>query len=373
MDKPFAFGVPVDGEYFIGREAEIRRLSTLFKCGINVVLMSPRRMGKTSLVKTVAGMAASKDLIIVQMDAYPCRSEYDFYNAFAESVIGATSSKIEEIARNAMDFIGRISPTISVSPDNTAEYSLSFGITPQTHTPKEILDLPEKIAERKNCRIVVCIDEFQQIGEYPESLAVQKRLRSAWQNHKKVSYCLYGSKMHMMNSLFQKKNSPFYKFGENMPLSSISLDDWQKYICERFALNGKEIPASYVERICEAVEYQSSYIQQLAWCILYNTEKTVGEDVFRQSLQDLIDQNTPVFIEHTEHLTAYQVNFLHAVADGITSGYGQEKIRIGYNLGAPSNIPRLKKALTDKDLIDYTLDGYSIADPVFKLWFKKTF
>lgn len=83
------------------------------------------------------------------MDAYDCRSEYDFYNKFAASVIKQTSSKVDQWLENAKD------------------YSVAFGITPDTHSPEEILSLPELIATKKNIRIVVCIDEFQQIGEFP--------------------------------------------------------------------------------------------------------------------------------------------------------------------------------------------------------------
>ena len=82
MDKPFIFGVPVEDEHFIGREEEIKRLSTNFQYGVNTILLSPRRWGKTSLVNKVAGLAASKDLIVVKTDIFPCRNEYDFYNVF---------------------------------------------------------------------------------------------------------------------------------------------------------------------------------------------------------------------------------------------------------------------------------------------------
>ena len=78
MEQPFVFGVPADDPYFIGREKEIKRLEANFKYGINTVLMSPRRWGKTSLVNRVAGMSAAKGRIIVQMDLFACRSEYDF-------------------------------------------------------------------------------------------------------------------------------------------------------------------------------------------------------------------------------------------------------------------------------------------------------
>ena len=96
MDKPFIFGIPVEDTHFIGREKEIQRLSTNFKYGVNTILLSPRRWGKTSLVNKVAGLVASKDLVVVKMDIFSCRNEYDFYNTFSAAILKQTASRIEE-------------------------------------------------------------------------------------------------------------------------------------------------------------------------------------------------------------------------------------------------------------------------------------
>lgn len=184
MEKALVYGVSVENENFTDRVKETKRLKLNFTNGLNTILISPRRMGKTSLVKKVIDTLDSPEIKIVYMDAYDCRNEYDFYNKFAASVIKQTSSKVDQWLENAKD------------------YSVAFGITPDTHRPEEILSLPELIATKKNIRIVVCIDEFQQIGEFPESLEVQKRLRSVWQHQKHTSYCLLGSKKHLMTKLF---------------------------------------------------------------------------------------------------------------------------------------------------------------------------
>jgi len=371
MDKSFVFGVPVEGQYFIGRTEESKRLGNNFRSGVNTILLSPRRWGKTSLVMAVAESVNSKETIVVRMDAYSCRDEYDFYNAFSEAILKQTSSKIEEWKTLASGFIERLTPKIILSPDSVSEYSVSLGITPRTHSPEEILELPQKIAERKNCNIVVCIDEFQQIGEFYDSITAQKRMRSVWQHQKNVSYCLYGSKMHMMTALFQKKSNPFYKFGDLQYLQAIPLEEWTSYIIRRFALTGKSISGDIVKRLCETVEYQSSYVQQLAWCLNNNTESVASEEGLNASIQDLVDQNSPVFIQQTENLTSYQLNFLRAVLDGIHSDFGCKEIREEYNLGSPSNITRLKKSLIDKELVEINLDGIHIVDPILRIWLQK--
>ena len=371
MEKPFIFGVPVDDLHFIGREKEIQRLTANFQYGVNTILMSPRRWGKTSLVNKVASQINSKKKIVVRMDIFSCRSDYDFYNTFASEILKQTASKLDEWKESAKGFIERITPKISFNPDSSTDYSLSLGITPKSHTPEEVLSLPQNIAQRKKCDIVVCIDEFQQIGEFPDSLAVQKKLRTVWQNQKNVSYCLYGSKMHMMMNLFQKKSYPFYRFGEILNLDSIPVETWIPYIQERFRSFGKSIDEEFIAKICQITEYQASYVQQLAYSVLLLTDKKVTESTIDDGVQDLIRQNTATFIEQTESLTTYQLNFLRAVNNGIKSGFGEATIRGTYNLGSPSNIARLKSSLIDKELIELTSDGIIIGDPILRLWLKK--
>ena len=371
MDKPFIFGVPVEDSHFIGREGEINRLATNFKYGVNTVLISPRRWGKTSLVNKVAGLVASKELLVVQMDIFSCRNEYDFYNVFSEAILKQTASKVEEWKDLAKGFIERLAPKISMSPDPLSEISLSLGITAKTHAPEEILQLPQTIAQRKGCHVLVCIDEFQQVGEFPDSLTVQKRMRTVWQHQDSVSYCLYGSKMHMMTNLFQKKSYPFYKFGEMLYLKPISLDAWKSYISERFDQEGKHISGQLIQKLCETVEYHSSYVQQLAYCTLLLTEDQVTEEILAAAIEDLISQNSSIFIEQTQSLTSYQLNFLRAILYGINNGFNEKEVRESFNLGVPSNVARLKKTLVDKELIEYTEKGVEIGDPVLRLWLKR--
>ena len=373
MEQPFVFGIPAEDTYFIGREKESARLESNFKYGVNTVLMSPRRWGKTSLVKRVARGANSDRRIIIQMDIFACRSEYDFYNTFSSAILKQTASKVEEWYELAKGFIERLIPKLSISPEPGTDYSVSLGITPKTHSPEEVLSLPEVIAERKQCELIICIDEFQQVGEFPNSLEVQKRLRSVWQHQKHVSYCLYGSKLHMMTKLFLKKSYPFYKFGEVLNLEPIPLQTWIPYIQGRFNAFGKQINAIFVERICETVDYQASYVQQLAYSVLLLSGEEVTEESFGRAVDDLLAQNSNAFIEQTQSLTTYQLNFLRAIMDGVSSGFGEASVRDRYNLGSVSNITRLKQSMIDKELIELTTKGIILGDPVLKLWLKRIF
>lgn len=375
MKKPFVFGVAVEEDNFVGRSNEISMLSNNIKYGVNTILLAPRRIGKTSLVRRVAKEVQSDAIKIVHLDIFSCRNEYDFLNMFASAVLKQTSSHIEEWMQNARDFMSRIVPKVNFSPEPTQDYSISLGISPKTHQPEEILNLPELIAQKKGFHIVVCIDEFQQVGEFPDSLYVQKRMRSVWQHQSNVSYCLYGSKKNMMTTLFQQRNKPFYKFGTTMELGTIPVEDWTPYLLRQFMSEGRTLPESLAEKICNMVDLHSSYVQQLAFNVLICTlpGETATEDILNQAYENLLDESTSLFQEKTENLTSYQLNFMKAVIAGIHENFGKASVREEYNLGTHSNIVRIKTALIEKELIETRSDGIYIADPVMKQWLMKRF
>lgn len=135
------------------------------------------------------------------MNAFKCETPQEFYEMFAKRTVEGISSSAETLLVNAKEFLSR----------------LSFGVDLKNNPiGEDILDLPQQIAMRRRKKVVVCIDEFQQIGEFTETEKFQKILRSHWQEQKDVAYILYGSKKHMMLNIFGEYGSPFYKFGDLM-------------------------------------------------------------------------------------------------------------------------------------------------------------
>lgn len=351
-EAPFVFGVRVEGNTFTDRKEETNRLKMNFLYGVNTILISPRRMGKTSLVEKVCSLVESDTLKIAKIDAFGCRSENDFINAFATAVVRATSSKWEEWME--MNF------SIAL------EYNRANTVT------EDILQLPETIAKQKGIKIVICIDEFQQIADFPDSITFQKKLRSVWQLQRNVSYCLYGSKKHMMEKMFQSQSHPFYRFGDLFYLDKISETDWVEYICERFRVTGKEISRELASEICIVTDRYSYYVQQLAWLVWLRTDKHATKEDVEFGIDRMLDACEPLFIQQTESLSAYQMNFLRALANGVHTGFTRSEILDTYQLGTAANISRLKKALTEKDLIMMTAPKkLEISDPILALWLKR--
>ena len=375
MEKSFVYGVAVSDYNFTGREEETRRLRQNFENGINSILISPRGWGKTSLVDHVCRQLEGSDIITVRLDIFGCKSEYDFYNVLAAAVLKQTASKIQLWMDEAKDFLVRLTPKIHFPIDPTSEMSVSLGITPDTHRPEEVLDMVEMIAKRKERRIVVCIDEFQQVGEFENTKLVQATLRSVWQHHHYTSYCLFGSKRHMMSQIFLHRSMPFYQFGDLMWLQKIPTTDWTDYIISHFKSAGRGISKQMVTEICKLVDNYPSYVQHLASIVLNRTPlgATALEEVLPSAVRELISTNEALYMQQIEPLTGYQMNLLRAIVSGIHSGFNEKKVRSQFDLGSPSNLPRLRTALVGRDLIYSEMKQLFITDPVFGLWFRQRF
>lgn len=371
INQTFVYGVPVGGDNFTDRVKETRRLKMNFENGLNVILISPRRIGKTSLVKRVQEVVDTDIVKTVYIDIYDCKTEYDFYNKFATALLQQTSSRMDLILDNIKKFLVRLTPKINFSPDSNSEFSLSLGITPNDYAPEEILQLPELLASQIGKHIIVCIDEFQQIAEWSDSLTIQKKMRGVWQHQKNASYCLFGSRPHMMNKLFQSKSMPFYQFGEPNYLLPIPTEDWIPFIKGKFAKHKLEITDAQITKVCEIVANQSSYVQQLSWNVMINTDSVVTEDAIRVGVQDLLNQCTPLFMEQIANMTAYQLNMLKAIAKGLHSEFTSQKNLKEYDLGTKSNVAKIRSFLLEKDFVTETTEGLFISDPVMGLWLQR--
>lgn len=368
MYKPFVYGTSVSGDNFTDRVEETSRIKKNFRAGINTILISPRRIGKTSLVKKVISEMDGLEPVIVFMDVYDCRSPHDFYLRYSQSILKALSSTAERLMENAKEFLGRLAPRISVSPDLASEYSLSIGVNPKDIDPEEVLNLPERIAEKKGLHIVVCIDEFQQIGEFADSLTFQKRIRGIWQHQQRTSYCLFGSKKHMMEKIFHSKRMPFYMFGDTIYLGTIPEPDWVSYICSRFDKAEIIISKEHAEEICRKVECYSSYVQQFAWNVMVNAGSMVTDADIKNGMEYLVSQNEPLYISKIENLSSYQLNFLRAICAGVNSGFTSESILKRWNLGSKSNVSRIRASLIEKEIVEKRAGKLYISDPVLRCW-----
>ena len=374
MEIPFVYGKVVADSDFTDRTEETKKLVGNFMSLTNTAIISPCRWGKSSLVNKAVGIVSQQDsgLLFVKMNAFKCETIQDFYELFAKRVIECVSTSADSMLSNAKDFIMNLIPKLSFT-DPAGQYELSFGIDLRSNPiGEDILDLPQKIASRRGKKIIVCIDEFQQIGEISDTERLQKILRSHWQEQKDVAYILYGSKKHMMLNIFGEYNSPFYKFGDLMFLPKISNADWVDFIVSRFSQTGKSITAEVASYLAENVENHSYYVQQLAQYAWLRTETDCSNQIVDEAIDAMMDSMNLQFVNLMDSLTEKQRNFLMAICDGIKN-YSSADTISRYKLGTSGNVRILKGALKKRDLIDETNGVIEIQDPVFRMWIDRVY
>ncbi len=374
MKRPFVYGELAEAEHFIDRQEDRKRLKTFLRNGINVMLISPRRWGKSSLVRqaTKELMAEEQDVRVCYIDAFSVTSTAEFLNALVSSVIEATSSTIEKRFEDIKRFISAITPSITVSDNALNTFSVDLKLRPLDQSVQEILRLPETIAVAKELHVIVCIDEFQQLATLPDWKGLEGKMRSEWQLQHHVTYCFYGSKRHMMMDIFGNSANPFYRFGQLLLLDKIEKEFWVPYIVDGFTKTGKTISTELAARICDTVQCHSWYVQQLSFFIWSATEDTVTEELFNEQVQMLIDTNAPMFLSDSESLTPSQIGMLAAISNG-EARLSSKRVVDRYALGAQNAITRNKQRLLDLDIVERKDDRLMFVDAVYELWFRQQY
>jgi AAA+ ATPase superfamily predicted ATPase len=374
MKLPFQYGKLAEGFSFVNRVKEKQMLKNNLSAGINTLLISPRRLGKSSLVKAAMTeiQKENADIKVCFIDAFTIKSEEEFYQILAREVIKSDSKKWEIWISTAKKFLMALSPKISIGSDPMTDFSVGLEWKAIKENELELLNLPEKIAQAKKIHIVICIDEFQNLAKLKDFELLEQKMRSVWQHQQNVTYCLYGSKRHMMMEIFNSPSKPFYRFGQIMFLSKIAENEWVDYIVNSFEKTGKTISAELALELVKMVDSHSWYVQQLAYFVWNLTENKANSEILRQAIEQVIDANLPLYQNECDTLTASQLNLLIAIADNKKLLTAVETLN-KYNMGTPQNVSKNKKVLQNRDIIEKTKDGFAFLDPVFKRWFKSEY
>jgi hypothetical protein len=372
-DSPFHYGTTVSVHSFTNREEEAKKLYTNLTGGINTMLISPRRWGKSSLVEKVIRDIGKKNkrTRTILIDLFSVSSEEEFMETFAREVLKASSSKWQEWLSTGKELFKHLVPKFSMGFEQT-DFSLSFDWKELKKHHQEVLDLPEVIAKKKDIKFIICLDEFQNLAHFDDYEEFEKKLRASWQRHRNVTYCLYGSKRHMMSDIFNNPSKPFYRFGDILLLQKIERSKWISFICKSFEKTGKQIPEEVAARIPALMKDHSWYVQQLAHYTWNMTSKKAGNEEVEAALQELIRANTPLYQKEIESISGTQVNLLKAVTKGERQ-FTSTAVMQQYLLGTPRNVSKNKEILINNDLIHEMNGAYEFLDPAFELWFRKQF
>ncbi len=279
MANPFKFGSVVSEDFFTDREKEFENAKNVLASRNHLVLISPRRYGKTSLINKVT---SSLSRPVIYMDLQLATDVSDLATQLLKKFLSI--NKWESVKHFLANF--RIVPTLELNPQTGGmEVSFAPSASNKLAPLEDVLNLIEK-TDKKGNRPIVVLDEFQDIVYLDKNLP--KQLRAIIQHHKNVNYIFLGSLESMMKAIFESKKSPFYHFGYLMALDKIPYSDFFDYLKNRFdkITNRSE---TISKEILELTEQHPYYTQQLAfYCFSFLEKERYKKDILPLVIKDII-------------------------------------------------------------------------------------
>lgn len=374
MNNPFVFGEIVSDEAFCDREEEQKNLARDLTDSQKLFLISPRRYGKTSLLKKVLRSLNNEGFITVYVDLYRTPS----LQSFLERYCGAVAEAAESTFDKAIRFIGDVLPRIRPKLTLDAEGAPSIGIEPVVgkkdiaRALDEAYEFPAVVAKQKGKRVVVVFDEFQEISNF-DGETVEKAMRSHMQQHRMVGYVFSGSKRHMLEDMSLREERAFYKIGKIIYLQKIPRDSFVPFLKKGFEDYDFSIEDGLVEHILDVtgdIPYNAQFLCHELWDRFRDAGKIASSDINRV-LSIILDEQTPFFIQQWDSLSLNQRAAIKAIADhGGISVFSQEFL-VASGIGSLPTLQTSLKLLVKKGVVEKQNGGYAIGDVFFREWIRK--
>ena len=374
MKNPFVIKPYESKELFCDREEE---LSLMVQGCINhtdMTLISQRRMGKTGLILRLFDELHETGLNrqTIYVDIYASRSIDDFIKLLAEAAMRTFQPK-SSIGEKLISFIKSLRPqlsfdTITGEPQLQIAYQTAHE---KEYTLRGLFDF----LDAQGVPVIIAIDEFQQIRDYPEK-NMEALLRSYIQQTHNLTFIFCGSKKHLMADIFANEKKPFYSSTTFISLEKISEASYANFIRHHFNLDGRTIDDESIQFILDWTRRHTYYTQQLCHTIFANGDKNVTLDVVRAACGQLMKQGEAVYLQYRQMLTDKQWNYLIAVAkEGCVKQITASAFLKHHKIGTPSVSRRLAEALVEKGLLndDVRIDGttYTVSDVFFSHWLER--
>lgn len=375
IENPFVTNGYVGPEYFCDRTEETAILTNLLTNGNNIALISPRRVGKTDLMRHCFQQKSIKDNYhCFLIDIYATNSFHDFVSVFGKSILDTLKSKGRKAWEGFLNALLSVRSEISFDINGNPVWGLGVGamVPPQTTLDEIFAYL--RTAE-KHC--LVAIDEFQQILYYNDNKNVEAALRTQIQQCSNANFIFAGSQRHLMSEMFLSPSRPFYQSVVPMSLGAIPMDRYWAFAEPQFAKNGnRKISYEVVASVYQRFEGITANVQRIMNMLYMLTPK--GEVCTTEMIDKAIDTylqlSSAYYEELLRQMPEKQRNvFLAIAAEGQVKGISSGKFVRKYNLPSTSSVVSAVKGLLEKDFITQNDSVYSIYDRFFQLWIEKTF
>lgn len=370
--NPFIFGEEVGGENFCNRQDEINELVTEIQSFQNILIYSPRRFGKTSLIKEVFKRLKQKKFLTLYIDLYPVIAEEDFIRISLKAVSPVVSGSGKNMIKHLKETFKQISSLLflTLSEDGTPQLGINLSKSEILPAIDDLFNGLYAFVEKKKKPTVVVFDEFQQLGELEDG-RVEKILRGIIQRHRNLSYVFMGSKKHLIYDMFNNPARPFYKSTRHFPLDTIARGEFKRFIRSKFLKSGFSLEKGVAAAIVNKAESHPYYTQMLAHVVwqLTGTSRAANLQDVDIALEKIMEREKAAFNTLWDSLTLKQRRLLLAIClkkdeDKLFSTDFISR----HGLGSGSTVQRGIKSLIEKSIIDKEYDRLVVNDVFLKHW-----
>lgn len=368
--NPFLIAGYHSPAYFCDRETETSKIITALENDRNISLLSPRRYGKTGLIKHVfyTITETQPDAVCIYLDLFPTQNLNDFVKLLAESVLGKLDGKLETAIQKFASFFKSFRPTLTFdSLSGQPELSVKIDSESTQHSLREIFSYLQDSGKR----CYIAIDEFQQITEYSDK-GTEALLRSYIQFLPNVKFIFSGSRQHLMNEIFLSAKRPFYQSTQLMTLDVVNRDQYYRFALLHYQKAGLNLSEACFDTVYSLFEGHTWYIQAML-NRLYEYRRNIDDrTIVFEALYELIEENSYSYQELLHAYSSVQVSLLKAVAkEKIVAQINAGQFISKYGLKNVSSITRALSKLLEKELIYKSEKGYMVYDRFLGIWLQK--
>ena len=374
MENPFIIKSYETRDLFCDRENELELMVRNCVNHTDMTLISQRRLGKTGLTMRLFDELHDNhpDIHTMYLDIFASRNIDDFIKILAEAALKSFHPKTN-IGEQLMHFIKGLRPQFSFD-SITGEPQLMIAYQSPQEKEYTLRGLIEFL-DSQQVPIVMAIDEFQQIREYPEE-NMESLLRTYIQPTHNLTFIFSGSKKHIMADIFTNAKRPFYSSIAFVALDKIGHEHYSAFIHRLFEERDRIISEDAVDFILEWTRRHTYYTQQLCHTVFANGNHSIDVQEVKRACQQLMSQGEPVYLQYRQLLTDKQWNYLIAVArEGEVSQITSSSFLSRHKIGSASTSQRLCAALCEKGLLndDTTLNGtvYTVNDVFLSRWLER--
>ncbi len=369
LRNPFVIYGYKGAEYFCDRQKETKTICTALSNERNVVLISPRRIGKTGLIHHVFEQLkkSEPETKCFYMDINATRNVNQFIQLLAKTVVGQVDTFSQSAFRKILTLFSSYRPTVSFDEfTGIPTFSITISQEQQEESLKHIFDYLKQSGKR----IYIAIDEFQQISEYPEN-STEALLRSHIQFLPNVYFIFAGSSQHMMSEMFLSAQRPFYQSSQMVNLFPIDVHEYCEFANRWLSKEGIGMEDADFIYLYDMLDGQTWYIQNIL-NRLYANGDLIDKTTIARTVDDVVNEQEESFITYCKSLTDNQLDLLIAIAkeDGVVSALSQEFL-LKYSLPAASSVSLALKALQKKDFVHEFNGRIVVYDRFFGMWLKR--